>query len=77
MNNYDLTDEILKLSNLYFKKNFNKETFVPYISQVPVSGKVLDEKDLEFLIKSSLDLWLTSGEFTNTFEKNLTVQGDQ
>ncbi len=71
MNNYDLTDEILKLSNLYFKKNFNKETFVPYISQVPVSGKVLDEKDLEFLIKSSLDLWLTSGEFTNTFEKNL------
>ncbi len=71
MNNFNLSDEIIKLSNQYFQENFNSHTFVPYISQIPVSGKVLDEKDLEYLIKSSLDLWLTSGEFTNTFEKNL------
>ena len=71
MNNFNLSDEIIKLSNQYFQENFKSDIFVAYISQIPVSGKVLDEKDLEYLIKSSLDLWLTGGEFTNTFEKNL------
>ena len=66
MNNFNLSDEIIKLSNQYFQENFKSNTFVPYISQIPVSGKVLDEKDLEYLIKSSLDLWLTGGEFTVT-----------
>jgi CDP-4-dehydro-6-deoxyglucose reductase, E1 len=71
MNKSDLSEEIIKLSNKYFSENFKNTPFVPHISPVPVSGKVLDEKDLEYLIKSSLDMWLTSGDFTNKFEKNL------
>jgi CDP-4-dehydro-6-deoxyglucose reductase, E1 len=64
-------NEIIKLSNKYFE-DFNSETpFIPNISSIPVSGKVLDKEDLEYLIRSSLDLWLTSGDFTDEFEKKL------
>ncbi len=63
--------EILDLSAEYFKTK-TPESFVPYISPVPVSGKLLDENDLKNLIKSSLDLWLTSGDFTQEFEKKLS-----
>ncbi len=63
--------EILDLSAEYFKTK-NSESFVPFISHVPVSGKLLDENDLKNLIKSSLDLWLTSGDFTEEFEKKLS-----
>lgn len=38
-------------------------------SYIPVSGKVLDEEDLQNLIDSSLDMWLTCGRFNQKFEK--------
>ncbi len=66
-----IIDEIIKLSNLYFAEENSNKSFVPFVSHIPVSGKVLDEYDLENLIKSSLDMWLTAGDFTNLFEKNL------
>ena len=62
-----IEDQILKLSEDYFKIT-NKNEFVPYVSSIPVSGKVLDENDLKNLMKSSLDLWLTAGDFTESFE---------
>ncbi len=71
MENKNLSDKILRLSNEYFDENFSQTPFIPYISNIPVSGKVLDKEDLEYLIKSSLDLWLTSGTFTDEFEKKL------
>jgi CDP-4-dehydro-6-deoxyglucose reductase, E1 len=71
MNKNNLTNEIIKLSNKYFE-DFNSEIpFIPNISSIPVSGKVLDKEDLEYLIRSSLDMWLTSGDFTDEFEKKL------
>ena len=65
-----IENQILKLSEDYFKIN-NKNEFVPYVSSIPVSGKVLDENDLKNLMKSSLDLWLTAGDFTESFEKKI------
>jgi len=65
-----IEDQILKLSEDYFKIT-NKNEFVPYVSSIPVSGKVLDENDLKNLMKSSLDLWLTAGDFTESFEKKI------
>jgi len=72
MEQSDLINQIIKLTDQYFDDNYNKEDFVPNISKIPVSGRVLDKKDLEYLIKSSLELWLTSGEFTDEFEKKLS-----
>ena len=66
-----IKNQILKLSSEYFKIS-NSQNFVPYISPVPVSGKVLDENDLNNLMKASMDLWLTAGDFTETFEKKLS-----
>ncbi|MAW09532.1 MAG: lipopolysaccharide biosynthesis protein RfbH [Flavobacteriaceae bacterium] len=71
MDKNSLIKEIIELSNKYFE-DFNSESpFIPNISSIPVSGKVLDKEDLEYLIRSSLDLWLTSGDFTDEFEKKL------
>ncbi|OHB63642.1 MAG: lipopolysaccharide biosynthesis protein RfbH [Planctomycetes bacterium RBG_13_62_9] len=43
--------------------------FTPGKTYVPASGKVVDGEDLNALIQASLDLWLTSGRFTEAFER--------
>lgn len=40
----------------------------PGTDTIPVSGKVLDEDDLIHLVDASLDMWLTSGRFSDAFE---------
>jgi CDP-6-deoxy-D-xylo-4-hexulose-3-dehydrase len=42
---------------------------VPGSSLVPVSGRVFDEQELELLVDSSLDFWLTTGRFAEQFER--------
>jgi len=71
MNQENIKKEIIKLSKDYFKHSFPEPNFVPFLSNVPVSGKVLDFDDLEKLIDSSLEMWLTSGDYTEKFEKKL------
>ena len=39
---------------------------------IPASGKIIDEKDLDNMIDSSLDMWLTAGRFNDEFEKKLS-----
>lgn len=69
----EIKSKILELSSEYFREYTKFDNyFVPGISKIPVSGKVLDENDLKNLILSSLDLWLTSGTFTNKFEKEIS-----
>ena len=64
--------EIINLVEDYVSaKNEHSKHFVPGITHIPVSGRVLDEYDYKNLISSSLDGWLTAGEYTEIFEKNL------
>lgn len=42
--------------------------FVPQLTPVPVSGKVLDAVDMRTLVDASLDMWLTAGRFHEEFE---------
>ncbi len=68
----NLRHQILDLSKKYFnEKNSINSEFVPHISEIPVTGKVLNDEDLVNLVDSSLDTWLTSGRFTDNFEKSL------
>lgn len=53
----------------YFRCKWPDQEFIPGETAIPVSGKVFDEEDLEYLIEASLDFWLTEGRFTDTFEK--------
>lgn len=45
--------------------------FVPSVSSVPVSGKVYGEREMQLLVDSALDFWLTTGRFNTEFEAQL------
>jgi CDP-6-deoxy-D-xylo-4-hexulose-3-dehydrase len=45
--------------------------FVPGRTPVPPSGKVIGARELELLVESSLDGWLTTGRFNDAFERTL------
>lgn len=67
----DLKQEILKLVDQFSKEKFTKVDFVPGESSVPVSGKVLNNEELKFMVEASLDGWLTTGRFNKDFEKKI------
>ncbi len=47
------------------------QTFVPSRTPVPPAGKVIGARELELLVESSLDGWLTAGRFNDAFERKL------
>ena len=71
MEKSEIINKIIELSKTYFEKDNLESSFVPFISKIPVSGKVLDANDLENLIRSSLDMWLTAVDYTNAFERKV------
>ena len=64
-----LRDRIRSLVGEYYHEAFPAPNFVPGSSPVPVSGRVFDEQELELLVDSSLDFWLTTGRFAEQFER--------
>jgi CDP-6-deoxy-D-xylo-4-hexulose-3-dehydrase len=64
--------KIIDLVKKHFEEEFPAEEFIPGKSQVPVSGRSFDHKDIESLIDSSLDFWLTEGRYTDLFEKKFS-----
>jgi CDP-6-deoxy-D-xylo-4-hexulose-3-dehydrase len=64
-----LRAQILDLVREYHAEAFPERPFLGGISTVPVSGKVFDENELELLVDSSLDFWLTTGRYAEKFEK--------
>ena len=64
-----LRAKILELVAEYSAEAFPAKTFVPGQTYVPVSGRVFDESDIQSLIDSSLDFWLTTGRYAAQFEK--------
>ncbi len=67
----ELRKKIIELVVEYSQQSHNVKSFIPGKSIVPVSGKVYDSTELQFLISSSLDFWLTSDRFNDEFEKQL------
>lgn len=64
-----LRDEILEKARRYFDAAYGTRSFVPGSDAVQVSGRVMGSKDLELLVESALDLWLTTGRFAERFER--------
>ena len=64
-----IRDEIRRLVASYFELAFQAEPFNAETSAVPVSGKVFDHEELQCLVDSSLDFWLTTGRFSDEFER--------
>ena len=63
--------EIIKLVKIYSKNKFKNEKFIKGKSVIPASQKTIDGKEIELLVKASLDGWLTSGKFNKKFEKDI------
>jgi CDP-6-deoxy-D-xylo-4-hexulose-3-dehydrase len=65
----ELRDQIREMVRDYYREAFPERPFVPSLSAVPVAGRVFDEQELELLVDSSLDFWLTTGRFAEQFER--------
>ena len=66
---HELRDQILTLVAEYYDHAFVPRAFIPGESPVPVSGRVFDAEDIQFLVDSGLDFWLTTGRFAEQFER--------
>jgi len=64
----EIRAEILRLTGEYYQEAFPPKEFRAGASAVPVSGRVFDGKDIQSLVDSSLDFWLTAGRFSDRFE---------
>jgi CDP-4-dehydro-6-deoxyglucose reductase, E1 len=71
-NSKELRVKILDLAKSYADEVHKKNKFIPGKTLIPVSGKVYDENEIQMLISSSLDFWLTTGRFNAEFEQNLS-----
>jgi len=69
----NLRDQAINAAKKYYefkhKKNGNSFTIGDYI---PYAGRVFDEREIELLVNSSLDFWLTAGKYANSFEKEFS-----
>ena len=65
---------ILDLVGEYARRHHTAPAFVPGTSPVPVSGKVYGASDMQSLVDSALDFWLTTGRFNASFEKRLAAR---
>ncbi|EAH6421720.1 lipopolysaccharide biosynthesis protein RfbH [Campylobacter coli] len=73
MNSDALKQDILNKVKEYYKLyHINKQIrFIEGKTKINYAGRVFDEKEMENLIDSSLDFWLTAGRYSEQFEKNL------
>jgi len=61
------------LIDKFSKDKFAIKDFIPGVTPVPVSGKVLDSAELKNMVEASLDGWLTSGRFNKEFEEKISL----
>lgn len=67
----EIEKKILALTADYAKEKFKEQSFIPGITYIPPSGKLLGGEEIENMIKASLEAWLTTGKFNEEFEKEL------
>jgi CDP-4-dehydro-6-deoxyglucose reductase, E1 len=68
-----LRERIRALVKEYYDVALAPPSFVPGESGIPVSGKVFDSSEIECLVESALDAWLTTGRFAAQFEREFAA----
>jgi CDP-6-deoxy-D-xylo-4-hexulose-3-dehydrase len=68
----EIKNNILDLVGNYSNINFKEKEFIPGVSDVPVSGKVIGALEIKNMVEASLDGWLTTGRFNQKFEEGLS-----
>jgi CDP-6-deoxy-D-xylo-4-hexulose-3-dehydrase len=62
-------DEISRV----YKEKFTENKFIPGETNVPISGKVFDEREMINMTEAVLDGWWTEGRFVKQFEQKLVA----
>jgi CDP-6-deoxy-D-xylo-4-hexulose-3-dehydrase len=67
-----IRQQIGALVEKYAQLSLAPEAFVPGVTAVPPSGKLLGSEELRLMVEASLDGWLTAGRFNTEFEQRLS-----
>lgn len=65
-------EDIIALAKQYYEQEHENTKLIPGVNYIAPSGKRVDSEDLANLIDSSLDMWLTAGRYSDTFEKEFS-----
>jgi CDP-6-deoxy-D-xylo-4-hexulose-3-dehydrase len=68
-----LREQIAQLVQEYASIALAPQPFLPGLTVVPPSGKVIGVEELKNMVEASLDGWLTTGRFNAEFEKKLAA----
>jgi len=68
-----LREQIAKLVEEFAAISLAPQPFLPGLTVVPPSGKVVGAEELKNMVDASLDGWLTTGRFNAEFEKKLAA----
>jgi CDP-6-deoxy-D-xylo-4-hexulose-3-dehydrase len=66
-----IRQQIAQLVDEYSAIKYTPKAFEQGATVIPPSGKVLDGEELKAMVEASLDGWLTTGRFNESFEKKL------
>lgn len=69
----ELRAQIARLVEEYADIALAPQAFLPGLTAVPPSGKVIGAQELKNMVEASLDGWLTTGRFNAQFEKKLAA----
>lgn len=64
-------DIMQKIKEYYELAHVSSEAFIPGITRIPYAGRIYDEKEMQNLVGSALEFWLTAGNYTEKFEQGL------
>lgn len=64
-------DQIRALVEQHYKEEFPHKEFIPGKTHIPVTGKTFGFEEIQYLVDSSLDFWLTTGKYAEEFERKL------
>ena len=63
-----LRNQISKLVEQFAQISLSPLPFLPGLTNVPPSGKLIGAKEIQFMVEAALDGWLTTGRFNDEFE---------
>ncbi|NLG04301.1 MAG: lipopolysaccharide biosynthesis protein RfbH, partial [Clostridia bacterium] len=68
-NEQQAKDEILKMVEAYYEKFHQKKEYETG-DRISYAGRLYDAEEMKNLVDSSLEFWLTSGRYTEQFERD-------
>ena len=71
MNEQDARESILNMVSEYCDKYHNQKKAFQTGDRIPYASRVYDHEEMVNLVDSALEFWLTSGRYTDEFEKKL------